>query len=649
MAVVSFGRRLDAPGRPTESDTVPRDSRDRSIPPVRRLRKLWFLPEGRRLSNQVWAQRHRGLTWLLWAHIPALYVYAIALGWAPLGGALQCLIIAAPAALAVVPQFSRNLRSASTSIGLVIGASILVHLSGGSTEAHFQFFVILGFLTLYQAWLPLLMALGYVVIEHGVIGAIDPRAVYSDPAAIEHPWRYAAIHGGFILAAAFANVLSWRLTEQEALRDGLTGLPNRIFFLDSLSRSLEGRGKTSTAVLFLDLDNFKDANDAFGHNVGDLLLQALSRRLQTCLRAGDMLARLGGDEFAVVLCDVPNRADARRSAERILAAFDDPFRVADITLSSAASVGLAFSDADTESAADLLRNADLAMYEAKRSGGARVAEFEPIFHAVALRRTELEAELRDALDQGQFVVHYQPIFEVSSKRLVGSEALVRWMHPTRGLVPPGDFIPAAEQSGLIVPLGTWILRTACLQTAAWHAEHPDRAPIWVSVNLSPRQLLDRTLVQTVAEALHDAGLESSSLCLEVTEGSVITDFDATVPTLHALRGLGVSLALDDFGTGYSSLSYLKQLPVNSVKIDRSFVSDLGQVTQNAQIVHAIIELAHALGISVTAEGAETDEQLNVLRALQSDHVQGFLLGRPMPAADMGAVLDQHSPSQAGRR
>jgi diguanylate cyclase len=620
---------------------------DSSRPPVRRIRRLWFLPEGRRLSDQVWAQRHRGLTWLLWAHIPVLYVFAILRGFAPLGGALQCLVIVVPAALALVPQFSRNLRSASTSIGLVIGASVLVHLADGSTEAHFQFFVILGFLTLYQAWLPLLMALGYVVIEHGLIGAIDPRAVYNDPAAIAHPWRYAGIHGGFILMAAFANVLSWRLTEQEALRDGLTGLPNRIFFLDSLTKALVGRGKTSTAVLFLDLDNFKDANDAFGHNVGDLLLQALSRRLQRCLRAGDVLARLGGDEFAVVLCDVPNRADAKRSAERIVAALDEPFKVAEILLSSSASVGLAFSDDDTESAADLLRNADLAMYEAKRSGGGRVAEFQPILHAVALRRTELEAELRDALDQGQFVVHYQPIFEVSSRRLVGSEALIRWQHPTRGLVPPGEFIPAAEQSGLIVQIGTWILRTACRQTAAWHAELPDSAPMWVSVNLSPRQLLDRTFVQTVAEALHDAGLESSSLCLEVTEGSVITDFDATMPTLHALRALGVSLALDDFGTGYSSLSYLKQLPVNSVKIDRSFVSDLGQGTQNSHIVLAIIELAHALGISVTAEGAETETQLDVLRALRSDHVQGFLLGRPMPAAQMGELLHQLSGSRVG--
>jgi diguanylate cyclase len=575
-------------------------------------------------------------------HIPVLYGYALLRGWGPASGALQVAILAVPAAIAMIPRLSRNLRSSSTSIGLVIGASVLVHLAGGSIEAHFEFFVIIAFLTLYQAWLPFLLALAYVVLEHGLLGAIDPSVVYNSPADIAHPWKFAAIHGGFVLAASFANVLSWRLTEQEALHDGLTGLPNRVFFLDSLSKAIEGKGRTSTAVLFIDLDNFKDANDAFGHNVGDQLLQALSQRLQRLLRVGDVLARLGGDEFAIALCGIASHEDARDASQRILSAFNDPVRVSDVTLSSGASLGLAFSDADTESGGDLLRNADLAMYEAKRNGGGRVAEYQPIFHTVALRRTELEAELRYALDHDQFVVHYQPIFELVTNRLIGTEALVRWQHPTRGLVPPIEFIPAAEQSGLIVPLGTWVLRTACRQTADWQSRHPDQAPMTISVNLSPRQLLDRTLVATVAEALHDAELDPSSLCLEVTEGSVITDFEATMPTLHALRALGISLALDDFGTGYSSLSYLRQLPVNSVKIDRSFVSDLGNSTANTQIVVAIIDLAHALGMSVTAEGAETQEQLSTLRAMNSDHAQGYVLGRPQSGMVTTDVIDDHS-------
>ncbi len=604
------------------------------------LRRPWFLPEGRWLPTPVWNQRHRGLTLLLWAHVPGLFCFALIRGYSPASAAWQCSVLLPAAAIAMIGHLSRNVRSASTSLGLVLGASLFVHFAGGSIEAHFQFFVILAFLTLYQAWLPLLVALVYVVAEHGIIGAIDPRAVYNNASDIAHPWKFAAIHGGFVLAASFANILSWRLSEQEALHDGLTTLPNRAYFLDSLSRSLEGRGRETTAVLYIDLDNFKDANDAFGHNFGDAVLRVLSERLRWVLRPGDLLARLGGDEFAVGLCDLENPTGAKSAAQRILSVISEPVHVDGLTLSSTASIGLAFADTSDaeESAPSLLRNADLAMYEAKRGGGNRVALYKPILHTVALRRTELEAELRVAIEQEQFVVYYQPIFDLRSNAVVGTEALVRWRHPTRGVLAPGEFIAAAEQSGLIVPLGAWVLRSACRQTAQWQATHPDRAPLSVSVNLAPRQLADRTIVATVAEALHDAGLDAESLCLEITEGSVIKDFEAALPILNALRTLGVSLALDDFGTGYSSLSYLKQLPVNSVKIDRSFVSDLDSNIDNCEIVRAVISLAHTLGLSVTAEGAETQAQLNALRAMGSDHAQGYVLGRPLPAGALTKAI-----------
>jgi diguanylate cyclase (GGDEF)-like protein len=604
-------------------------------------RRPWFLPEGRRLSDDVWRQRHRGLTWLLWAHIPLLFVFALIRGYGAASAAVQVAGLAVPAALAMYRGISRNVRSASTSVGLVIAASVMVHLSGGSIEAHFQFFVILAFLTLYQAWLPFLLALLYVVVDHGIVGALDPRAVYNNPADIAHPWKWALIHGGFVLAASFANVLSWRLTEQEALHDGLTGLPNRVSLLEGLERTLVGRGQQSTAVLFIDLDNFKDANDAFGHQVGDELLIALSSRLHRQLRDGDLLARLGGDEFAIVLTNLTSPEHAKAAADRILQSLEEPFRIGDITLCAFASLGLAYAD-DTTSASDLLRNADLAMYEAKRDGGSRLALYQPILHTAALRRTELEAELRVAMAEGQFVLHYQPIIELGTDQLVGTEALLRWQHPVRGLLLPAEFLTAAELSGLIVPLGAWVIRTACEQTAQWHQHHPDQAPITIAVNLSPRQLLDRTLVAIVAEALHDSGLEPSHLCLEITEGSVIRDFEATMPTLNALRTLGVSLALDDFGTGYSSLSYLKQLPVTSVKIDHSFVGDLDSNGPNSQIVLAIIDLAHALGMSVTAEGAETKDQVEILGAMQSDQAQGFVLGRPVPGAAMTELLESRA-------
>jgi diguanylate cyclase (GGDEF)-like protein len=391
-------------------------------------------------------------------------------------------------------------------------------------------------------------------------------------------------------------------------------------------------------VLFIDLDNFKDANDGFGHHVGDELLIAVSQRLARQLRVGDVLARLGGDEFAIVLNDLMGNDDAKVTAERLLAALDEPVCLGNIALSAWASMGLAYADADT-TAPDLLRNADLAMYEAKRNGGSRVAEYQPTLHSAALRRTELEAELRVALERDEFELHYQPIIDLSSQRMIGTEALIRWHHPIRGMVPPLGFIPAAEQSGLIVAIGSWVIRTACAQTAIWQQHSPDSAPLTIAVNLSPRQLLDRTLVATVAEALHDSGLDPSSLCLEITEGAVIKDYETTVPTLNALRKLGVSLALDDFGTGYSSLSYLKQLPVDSVKIDRSFVADIETDNPNAQIVLAIIELAHALGMSVTAEGTETAGQLDTLRAMRSDHAQGFLLGRPMTEMALTHLLE----------
>ncbi len=600
----------------------------------------WFLPQGRRLPEDAWRKRHRGLTLLLWAHVPVLFGFAVLRGFSPAAAALECSVLLLPGMAALVPRWSRNVRSASTSLGLVIAASIFVHFAGGIIEAHFQFFVVLAFLVLYQSWTPFLVALAYVVLEHGIVGVLDPQAVYNTPASQAHPWAWAALHGGFVLAASFGNLLAWRLTENEAVQDRLTGLPNRSAFLDALDTTM-GRRRMATAVLFIDLDNFKDANDAFGHDVGDLLLQATSTRLFNAIRTGDVLARLGGDEFAVVLAGLQDRAEGLAAAERLLGHLSESFRIDGLDLSVSASVGLAYGE-EAPSSTALLRNADLAMYEAKRRGGRRVCEYQPALHALALRRTELEAELRGALKRDEFVVHYQPIFDLSSGRLVGTEALVRWAHPSRGLVPPGDFIPAAERSGVIVPLGLWVLRTACHQTASWQALHPGKVPLTVSVNLSARQLASSGLYSNVVDVLSSSGLAPSSLCLEITEGSVIRDFEAALATLNELKTLGVALALDDFGTGYSSLSHLQRLPVDSVKIDRGFVDGLDADNHNARIVVAIIDLAHALGISATAEGAETDVQLATLRDMRCDLVQGFVLGRPVPADELGLTVRARS-------
>ncbi|HXW34394.1 MAG TPA: EAL domain-containing protein, partial [Acidimicrobiales bacterium] len=502
----------------------------------------------------------------------------------------------------------------------------------------FQFFVVLAFLTLYQRWQPFLLALVFVVLEHGIVGVLDPRAVYDEAAAIHDPWLFAGIHGAFVLAASFGCVLSWRLTEQQALEDHLTHLANRTYLLDWLDDALKGRSRLSTAVVFIDLDNFKDTNDGFGHETGDLLLKAICQRLRGAVREGDVLARIGGDEFAVGLLGVKSRAGGLEAAHRILEVFRFPFQILDMNLAVSASVGIAFGADEDCTAAELVRNADLAMYEAKRAGGERVREYEPVMHAVALYRTELASELRIAFEQHQFSLHYQPIFDLRSRRLIGTEALLRWTHPTRGLVPPVEFIPAAEQSGLIVPLGAWVLQSACAQTKAWQEMRPDQPPLKVSVNLSPRQLSETSLVTTVVNALADSGLEPSSLVLEITESSFIRDLETALTTLNSLKTIGIGLALDDFGTGYSSLSYLQRLPVDNVKIDRSFIMGLDTGGHENRIVRAIIDLARAMGIVVTAEGVETYEQLARLTNLQGDLGQGFLLGRPQPPNDLESLI-----------
>jgi diguanylate cyclase (GGDEF)-like protein len=417
-------------------------------------------------------------------------------------------------------------------------------------------------------------------------------------------------------------------------------------FLDAVQRACENRSRRS-AVLFIDLDNFKDVNDGFGHESGDQLLRAITARLRGAARDGDMIARLGGDEFAILLHGIPDQQHASEVAQRYLTMFTDPFALDGLSILSTASIGVVLADDESPTAVELMRNADLAMYDAKRGGGGQTSTYRADMHHAVLHRANFEAELRQALAREQFVVHYQPLVSVSTGEIVGNEALVRWRHPTRGLIPPLEFIPIAELSGLIVPLGRWVLRTACQQTATWHVEHPDQRPLTVSVNLSPRQLSDRHLLDTVITALSDANLDPGYLCLEITEGAIIKDFDGALPKLRALKNIGVTLALDDFGTGYSSLSYLRQLPVDSLKIDRSFITDL-TAGRDHRIVTAIIDLAHALGMSVTAEGVETEEQLTMLHTMASNLAQGFLLGRPMPSQQMTQLLDQRDSTSDAR-
>jgi diguanylate cyclase (GGDEF)-like protein len=387
------------------------------------------------------------------------------------------------------------------------------------------------------------------------------------------------------------------------------------------------------AVLFVDVDDFKEVNDRLGHAQGDELLTALAGRLRTLLRAEDTAARLGGDEFAVLLEDVSYVAEAVLVAERLLSEMQRPVRVGDQDVTVGASVGIATG---RRSGDDLLRNADFAMYQAKGQGRGCYALFEPEMHAAALRRLGLAADLRRALDNDELFLHYQPIVRVRTGEICGVEALVRWQHPERGVVPPGDFIPLAEQQRLIVPIGRWVLREVCRQGAEWHRCWPQ---LRVGVNVSGCQMADPGLVADIEAALADAGMTPECLVLELTETVLMQDVDETAARLHRIRQLGPEISVDDFGTGYTSLQYLQRFPIDSLKVARTFIDGLDGADDHAKLARAIVDLGLSLGMIVIGEGVERPEQLAALAALGCDFAQGFLLARPMPAAATLAHLE----------
>ncbi|MCZ7529969.1 MAG: PAS domain S-box protein [Acidimicrobiia bacterium] len=428
----------------------------------------------------------------------------------------------------------------------------------------------------------------------------------------------------------------------QALHDPLTGLPNRALFLDRLQQSLarSRRSHTSCAVLFLDLDRFKTINDSLGHDTGDDLLVAVARRLEAALRPGDTVARFGGDEFTV-LCDdlVDVHVEPREIADRLLDAIVRPFPLkGEEEAYLTASIGIALASGVEDRPQSLLRDADAAMYRAKEEGKARHVVFDDAMRATAVERLETETALHRALERGEFEVFYQPIVSLNDARCVGAEALVRWRHPERGLVAPVEFINLAEETGLIVSLGAWVLEEACHQAAIWQSLAATEDPFTVAVNLSARQLSNPGLVDQVRSALEQSGVDPDHIALEITEDVLMDDTEATMRTLSDLKGLGVNLGIDDFGTGYSSLGYLKRLPVGLVKIDRSFVAGLGRDTEDSAIVTAVISLADALDMKVIAEGVESSEQLAELLALGCDYAQGFFFAPPQPAGDLEVLI-----------
>ncbi len=435
------------------------------------------------------------------------------------------------------------------------------------------------------------------------------------------------------------KVFEKQLTTQ-AFYDALTGLPNRALLRDRLDQAVAraGRRHGSVGLLFLDLDNFKQINDSFGHGMGDTLLVEAANRLRKCFRDESTIARLGGDEFVVLLERLVDDADASTAADRIAQQFSQPFILDGREFAMSASIGIAISNVGNERFNSLLRDADVAMYRAKSQGKGRSVVFDVSMHSDALARLELENDLRRAIKDGELRVHYQPIVFLDGGHVAEVEALVRWQRPIQGLVPPADFIPIAEDTGLIIPLGQWVLEEACRQVVEWEVQYPQSPPLTVSVNLSPRQFQQPNLLDEVKRALHKTGLPPTRLKLEITEGVIMREVETTITTLWRLKDLGVQLAIDDFGTGYSSLAYLKRLPFDVLKIDRSFVNGIGRDQEDTAIVRAVITMAKSLNMTITAEGIESAAQCALLKAWACDRGQGYYFARPVDAEGITELL-----------
>ena len=441
---------------------------------------------------------------------------------------------------------------------------------------------------------------------------------------------------------AFVRDISERKRTEESLsylahHDGLTHLPNRTLLLDRLDQALvrAHRYKKTVAVLFIDLDHFKAINDSLGHSVGDLLLRTVAERLSQSVRKEDTVARLGGDEFAVIFSDVTQSRDVAKIIKKFPKIFEMPFQLMEHEFYITASIGVSLYPNDGDKAEILLRDADTAMYRAKEKGRNNYQFFLPEMNVEVSERLELESGLRRALDRNELLLHYQPQVDLITGQIIGMEALLRWRHPDRGMIPPGQFIPVAEDTGLIVPIGEWVLQTACMQNKAWQSVGID--PIRMAVNLSARQFQHPNLVGTVSRALRDSGLDPDYLELELTE-SIMETAEAAIMVLRELSQMGIEISLDDFGTGYSSLSYLKRFPINKLKIDQSFVRDLTTDSEVVAIVATIITLARSLRLKVIAEGVEKDEELSILRSLDCDEIQGYLFCPPLPAEEATALL-----------
>jgi diguanylate cyclase (GGDEF)-like protein len=432
----------------------------------------------------------------------------------------------------------------------------------------------------------------------------------------------------------------------DALHDSLTGLPNRALFMDRLDHVIRSSQRYTGylyAVLFLDMDRFKVVNDSLGHTIGDKLLIAVGQKLSNSLRPGDTVARLGGDEFAVLLENINHLTDAVEIAERIQKELSVPFSLAGYEIFSGASIGIALSSGAYERPEQIVRDADIAMYQAKAKGNSSYEIFDAKMYVSVVERLELEADLRRAIEHKEFLLHYQPIIDLRKNLIIGFESFVRWNHPKRGLLYPMEFIPLAEETGLIFPIGEWTLRESCRQLRAWQKEYPLDPPLTMSINISGRQFSQHDLIGTLTGIISETGIDASSLAIEITERMIMENVEAAAATMAQLREMGVHIHIDDFGTGYSSLSYLHHFPITALKIDRTFVSKLTANDENKEIITTIVSLAKSLNLEVIAEGVELTHQLSKINNLNCHYGQGFLFSEPMESAAVDAWMEAKHP------
>ncbi|HEX5709345.1 MAG TPA: EAL domain-containing protein [Pyrinomonadaceae bacterium] len=594
-----------------------------------------------------------------------------------LGGAISLF----PIALAVLRPGETSTRHIIAT-AQVLMSSLLIHLTGGRIETHFHVFGSLAFISFYRDWRVLVPATAVVAADHFLRGVFWPESVYGVLTVSNWRWLehagWVLFEDAFLFIAIRRNVsemrdiaertdeikglnegLETRVAERttqlvtaneeltrevaerkqveqqllhNAFHDALTGLANRALFMDHLQLAL-GRARRHEsyrfAVLFLDLDRFKVINDSLGHMAGDKLLVQIARRLEAVMRPGDTVSRFGGDEFAILLDDLGDACEAETVAGRLQRELAAPCDLGGHEVFTTVSIGIALSSADYQRPEDLLRDADTAMYRAKKLGKARHEVFEQAMHARAMDLLGLERDLRWAVERQELFLQYQPIVSLDTGALRGFEALVRWQHPERGVIPPAKFIPIAEETGLIIPIGRWVLGEACRQMRQWQQLSPADVPLPINVNLSGKQFMQPDLLDQIREVLRETGLDPRSLKLEITESVVMENIETATGTLEQLRALGVELGIDDFGTGYSSLSYLQRFPVGTLKIDRSFISRITESDGTAEIVRTIMKLAQTLGMDVVAEGVETEQQRAQLRSLECESGQGYYFSRPM--------------------